>query len=135
MTIAFMALFSIIVSEFVGDSKGRLLLFPMLIIGFLSVVYWIIFNDLRPYVLVQFYPMLAIPVILIFFKSKYNLVTRYWLLLFAYFTAKILEYFDYQVHSFTGLLSGHSLKHIISAIGLFIILYTYIKREKPNGNF
>jgi len=130
MTIAFMALFSIVISEFISYKKGRLILFPALITGLVSVLYWVIFNDLRFYALVQFYPMLAIPVILIFFKSKYNLTQGYWLLLLAYLIAKFFEHFDYQVHSFSGLISGHTMKHIAVAIGVFILFYTYIKRKK-----
>lgn len=130
MTVAFMALFSIVISEFISYKKGQLILVPALIIGLLSVSYWVIFNDLRFYALVQFYPMLAIPVILIFFKSKYNLTVGYWSLLLAYSLAKTLEYFDYQVHSYLELISGHTLKHIFVAIGIIALLYTYIRREE-----
>ncbi len=130
MTIAFMALVSIVISEFISVKKGRFMLFPLLIIGLLSVLYWVVSKDLRFYVMVQFYPMLAIPVILIFFQSKYNLTIGYWLLLLAYVIAKIMEHFDTQVYSFLELISGHSLKHIIASIGLFVIFYTFLKREK-----
>ncbi len=129
MTIAFMALFSIIISECIDDKKGRLLLLPLLLIGFLSVFYWVQADDLRPYLLVQFYPMLAIPVILIFFQSRYNSVAGYWILLLAYLVAKILEYFDEQIYDSLGL-SGHSLKHIVAAFGIYILLYTYKNRIK-----
>jgi len=130
MAIAFMALFSIVISEFISEKKGRLILFPILIVGLLSVLYWVILNDLSPYLLVQFYPMLAIPIILIFFRSKYNLTSGYWLLLFAYVIAKILEHFDYQVYSILELISGHSLKHIFASTGVFILFYTYVKRKR-----
>ena len=40
MTIAFMALFSIIISEFVSVRSGRALLLPLILAGILSVVYW-----------------------------------------------------------------------------------------------
>ena len=130
MTIAFMALLSIVISEFISEKKGRLILFSLLITGLLSVLYWVISNDLRFYLLVQFYPMLAIPVILIFFKSNYNLTIGYWLLLLAYVIAKIFEHFDDQTLSFIGLISGHTLKHLFASLGLFVLLYTYVKRRK-----
>ena len=130
MTIGFMALFSIVISEFISKKNGQIILIPLLIIGLLSVVYWAAFDDLRFYILVQFYPILAIPVILIFFKSKYKLTIGYWLLLLAYVIAKIVEHFDYQIHNYTGLISGHTLKHLFASIGLFILFYTYIKRIK-----
>lgn len=129
MTIGFMALFSIVISEFIHKIVGQKLLVPLLIIGLLSVVYWAVFDDLRFYILVQYYPILAIPVILIFFKPKYTLTIGYWLLLLAYVIAKIFERFDYQTHIYTGI-SGHTLKHLFASIGLFILFYTYIKRRK-----
>ena len=129
MTIAIMSLFSIIISEFIDLKVGLKSLLPAVIIGLLSVVYWIIFNDLKIYILVQFYPVLAIFVILIFFKSKYNLTIGYWLLLFAYIIAKIFEHFDYQTQSVLKIMSGHTLKHIVISIGIFSLLYTYINRK------
>ena len=132
MTIAFMSLFSIIVSEFIDYKIGLKLLFPALIIGILSVIYWLIFNDLRVYVLVQFYPILAILVILLFFKSSYTLTYGYWLLLLAYILAKGFEHFDHQIQDISTFMSGHPLKHLAAAIGIFALLYTYIRREKVN---
>ena len=130
MTIAFMSLFSIVISEFINSGKGRSLLFPLLITGLLAVLYWIFFNNLSFYAFVQFYPMLAIPVILIFFKSDHTLTIGYWLLLLAYIISKLLEHFDYEVHDFLGVISGHSLKHIVAEIGVFILFYTFIKRKQ-----
>ncbi len=132
MTIVFMSLFSIIISEFVNHRIGKFLLFPMLILGIVSVWYWNVFEDLKPYAFIQFYPILAIPVIMICYKSRYNKIYGYWLLLVFYVIAKGLEHFDCEVFSFFKILSGHSLKHIVTALGLFILYYTYIKREQLN---
>ena len=128
MTIAFMSLFSIIISEFINMKIGLNSLFPAVLVGLLSVIYWVVFNDLKIYILVQFYPVLAILVMLIFFKSKYNLTIGYWLLLLAYIIAKIFEHFDYQTESALKILSGHTLKHIVIAIGIISLLYTYLIR-------
>ena len=130
MTLAFMALFSIIISEFINDKTGRLLLIPLLTIGVLSVLYWVIFKDLRFYALVQYYPMVAIPVILILFKSKYTMTGGYWLLLLAYLIAKFFEYFDYQTQHLSGMIIGHTLKHIAASFGVCILLHTYLKRRQ-----
>lgn len=133
MTISFMSLFSIIISEFIDLKIGLNLLFPALLIGLLSVVYWIVFNDLKIYILVQFFPILAIIVMLIFFKSKYNLTIGYWLLLLAYIVAKLFEHFDCQTQSTLKILSGHTLKHLIISIGIISLVYSYTKRKK-NAN-
>lgn len=130
MTIAFMSLFSIIISEFIGLKTGLRSLLPALLIGLISVGYWIFFNDLKIYILVQFYPVLAIPVILIFFKSKYNLTIGYWILFLAYVIAKIFEHLDYETESALKIWSGHTLKHIVISMGIFSLLYTYVKRKR-----
>jgi len=130
MTIVFMALFSIIISEFINNKLGVILLFPLLILGVISILVWLHFNDLRLYALVQFFPVVAIPIILLFFKSKYNIIIGYWIVLIAYVFAKLFEYFDYQIHEYTHVISGHSLKHIFSAIGLLALFYSYVKRKK-----
>jgi hypothetical protein len=130
MTVAFMALFSMIISEFVDFKLGQQLLFPMVLVGLLSVVYWVIFNDLRFYALVQYYPIFAIPIIVIFFKSSYTMSYGYWTLLLSYLIAKVLEKFDYAAHDFLNVISGHTLKHIVIAIGIYSLIHTFIKRRK-----
>ncbi|WP_298544477.1 ceramidase domain-containing protein [uncultured Aquimarina sp.] len=131
MTIVFMTLFSIVIKEFVSVRLGRLVLFPLILVGMSSILYWAFgkSGDLRFYALIQFYPMLAIPIILIFFKSKYNKGIEYWILLTSYIIAKILEYFDAEIYLFLEFISGHSLKHIVAAIGLYVLLNFYKKRN------
>ena len=134
MTIAFMALFSIIVSEFISIRSGKALLLPLILAGILSVVYWHFSEirgegDLRFYALVQFYPMLAIPIILVCFRSRCTHVYAYWWLLLAYIAAKLFEHFDGEVYNVLGFISGHSLKHLTAALGMYVLLAFYQKRS------
>lgn len=136
MTITFMALFSVIVGEFVSVRVGKLALWPLIIFGVFSVFYWHVTEsngegDLRLYVLVQFLPLILIPLILLFFKSAFTHTSGYWLLLGTYLLAKGFEYFDGPVYSLLSLLSGHSLKHLVAALGIFFLLQAYNNRE-PN---
>jgi hypothetical protein len=131
MTIAFMSLFPIIISEFVSIKLGKILLFPLLIVGMASVGYWLWFDDLRFYALVQFLPIVLIPIILLMYGSKFTKVSGYWWLLFAYVVAKIFEYFDGQIFNLLeGLMSGHAIKHVIAAVGLYVLLRSYQSREE-----
>ncbi len=134
MTIAFMALFSIVISEFIAVASGKALLWPLILVGIFSVVYWHFSEirgagDLRLYALVQFYPLLAIPVILVCFQSKCTHVQAYWWLLLVYIIAKMLEYFDAEIYNILGFISGHSLKHVIAALGMYVLLLFYQKRS------
>lgn len=128
MTIAFMALCSVIISEYINLRIGQLILYPAILLGFSSVFYWMYFDDLRLYVFVQFYPMLVIPVVLIFFKSNYTRTIGYTSLLIAYAIAKTFEYFDSEIHHSIELLSGHTLKHLFASIGIYALIRTYKKR-------
>lgn len=135
MTIAFMALFSIIIAEFVSTQLAKLILWPLIIFGIFSIIYWHTTEsegngDLRLYILVQFLPMIIIPLILIFFKSPFNHTSGYWMLLGAYVLAKVFEYFDEAIFNLLPLLSGHSIKHVIAAVGIFMLLKAYRNREK-----
>ena len=132
MTITFMALLSILISEFINKKIGKKLLLPLLFLGMASIILWVIKDDLRLYVLVQFFPIFTIPIILVFFKTKHNFVKGYWFLLICYLIAKALEYYDNYVHSLIYF-SGHTLKHIVSAIGLYCLFKQIISLMRLFG--
>ncbi len=135
MTIAFMSLFAIIIAEFVNEQRGAILLFPLLLAGLISVFYWQWTQannagDLRLYALVQFLPIIIIPIILICYRCTFGSVSAYWWLLFAYVLAKVLEHFDGQIYAATNhLMSGHAIKHVAAAIGMFVLVLAYRKRS------
>lgn len=135
MTMAFMSLFAIIIAEFVNEKRGVILLWPFLVIGIFSVFYWQwtetqSVGDLRPYAIVQFLPMVIIPVILLLFKGCFTHKSGYWWLLFYYFLAKLLEYYDAGIYEVTGhIMSGHALKHMSAAFGVWMLLNSYSKRS------
>jgi hypothetical protein len=134
MTIVFMSLFAILLSEFVEEKLGRRLLLPLLLLGISSVLYWYWgemhgHGDLRAYALVQYLPMLVIPVLLLTFKMDYDYIRGYWLLLLCYFIAKLFEYYDKEIYTLLGgLISGHTLKHMVAALGMYILLVSFEKR-------
>ncbi len=137
MTIVFMALCSIIIGEFISIRAGSIVLIPLVLFGLLSVLYWHWTElagqgDLRPYIIVQFLPMLIIPVILLFFSPAFTRVSGYGLLLSAYIIAKVFEYFDKELLTATSFMSGHSLKHIIAAIGVYILLNSFVHRRSAD---
>jgi len=135
MTFAFMALFAVIIAEFASLKASRLALWPLVVFGVLSVFYWHFTEaagrgDLRIYALVQFLPMLLIPLLLLLFRPRFTLISGYWVLLLAYVLAKVFEYYDEGLFQSLGFISGHSLKHIVAALGVFLLLRAYEIREK-----
>ena len=137
MTIAFMAFFAFVLSMHLGKKTGCLLLWPLIMVGIASVLYWdytesIGAGDLRFYAMIQFLPMLLIPAIVLMFPTASYNTESVWAVIAVYFTAKVSEYFDYQLYELIGM-SGHSLKHVIAALSGIAFLLA-IKSITANGN-
>ncbi|MFZ2406072.1 MAG: ceramidase domain-containing protein [Methylobacter sp.] len=133
MTIAFMALFSAIIGEYISTRLALKLFVPLLIAGIASAVYWYAtelngHGDLRAYVLVQFLPVLLIPLILWLFDSKLNNDKYIWGVIGAYGLSKLMELWDARLYTIFGLLSGHSLKHLTAAFGTLIFYWALQRR-------
>ena len=133
MTISFMSFFSIIIGEFICEKSGKNSLFPLLILGFLSIIYWQMtekrgFGDLRFYALIQFLPLILIPIILILFKTNENSSKQFWFIIATYIIAKLLESSDAVLFHLLNLISGHSLKHVSAALGPFLFLIYEIRK-------
>ena len=133
ITVTFMSFFVLIFGESISTSTASRLLVPLLFLGLASVVYWNITEnlgtgDLRFYALVQFLPMLLIPLLLLFYGSC--LSGRRWILtiILVYGVAKIAEMYDQQIYELLGF-SGHSLKHLIAAFGAFLFLKGFEVRK------
>jgi hypothetical protein len=130
MTVAFMALFSAFIADRINQRIGVQWLLPILVVaGIASVFYWdwsesVGRGDLRFYFLVQFYPIVALPVICwLFPKGRYT-SGRYLAWLIAWYAvAKGLELFDVQVFALLGgTVSGHTLKHLASAVATLVVV-------------
>ena len=117
MTIAFMSLLATTLGERISARAGRLLLFPLLAVGAGSVLYWKYSGDLRLYALVQFYPLLALPLMLILFPPRYSGTTGIVAMIALYASAKIFEWYDYRIASATPI-GGHALKHLAAAAAM-----------------
>lgn len=135
MTVAFMALFTAFLADRVHPARPLRWVLPVLLAcGVLSLVYWHWTEaqgrgDLRFYALVQFYPLVAMPLILWLFPKAHYTAGRYlfWVL-FWYALAKGLEAFDYRMFALLGnLVSGHSLKHLAAAVAAAVVARMLMK--------
>ena len=132
MTIAFMALLSSVIAERVSLKVGLRLLWPLLAVGVLSTLYWHLgemrgVGDLRPYALVQFGSLFAIPLVLWLFPPRYTGTADMVRVIAWYALAKVFEFFDQGLFDLTGI-SGHTLKHLASAVGAWWILRMVARR-------
>ncbi len=136
MSIAFMAFFSSVISETIDQKTGGRILAPLVALGLFSVAYWAWTEsagrgDLRPYALVQFLPVILVPLILVLYKPPRIYGASLWLLLFLYVGAKLFELFDRQFFVLTGTVSGHTMKHVAAGVGVTIV--AGMLRLRKNG--
>jgi len=123
MSIVFMGMVAAAMEEGIGPGVGATFLWPLVGAGFISVWWWHHTGsggagDLRLYILVQYYPLLLVPAVLLMFSNPR--VRRGWRpLLFCfglYALAKIAETLDCSIYTFLRTVSGHTLKHLIAAL-------------------
>ena len=138
MTIGFAGLFSIVTGEFVSVRIGRRLLIPLLVIGIASVAFWAItesrgVGDLRPYALVQFLPILLIPVILVVYRRASGSARYFWVMIAFYVVAKLCEHFDAEIFSLGEIVSGHTLKHLFASLAPATLLYALTQHHLSPG--
>jgi hypothetical protein len=133
MAVAFMSLFAGAIGDRIGGRAGAICLFPMIIFGIFSVLYWSFTEssgsgDLRPYVIVQFCTIAAIPLLLILFPARYS--HSGWLIAagLAYLIAKVFEDLDQIVFGLVKI-SGHTLKHLVASIAAFCIIQMIERRK------
>ena len=85
---------------------------------------------LRPYILVQFYPLLAILLLLWMFEPRYTRGYDFLIALAFYVAAKMFEVADKPVYAATGnVISGHTLKHLSAGVGGYWLARMLANRE------
>ncbi|MFO7542741.1 MAG: alkaline phytoceramidase [Thiobacillus sp.] len=140
MMLAFMALLAAMIAERVGPGVGLRLLPLLLLVGIGSALYWGWseaqgMGDLRPYLLMQAYPMLLMPLLLWLYPPRYS---RGGILLAAiglYPLALLLDFSDRAVFGYTsGFVSGHTLKHVVAALTVLgVVLYLHRRGRLNSG--
>jgi hypothetical protein len=128
MAIVFMALLATTIGERISPLAGRLLLFPLLATGVVSVLYWRVSNDLRLYALVQFSAVTALPLMLILFPPRYSGTTGIVTMVAFYGLALALDRYDHQVAAITPT-GGHPWKHLAAAAAMFSYVSTLARRH------
>ncbi|HEU5468763.1 MAG TPA: ceramidase domain-containing protein [Steroidobacteraceae bacterium] len=121
MTAAFMALFAALIADRISWFAGRALLWPLVVAGLASIAWWVRTEaagagDLRPYALVQFLPMLLMPMILLMWPKGGLASSWLWAGFGAYAAAKVAEHFDAAIFAATGVTGGHAIKHLLAAL-------------------
>ncbi len=135
MTVMFMGLFAAIMGELISPRAAMGLLLPLLVVGVASVLWWawtesIGAGDLRFYGLVQFLPLVLIPLMLVTYPAPRQFVAFLVALVALYSLAKLCELFDHQIYqALGGVLAGHALKHLLGAAATACVLIMLHRRR------
>ncbi len=125
----FPVVFAVAIGDRVSVAAGRVLLAPLVLGAIASVLWWQHTDDLRAYVLAQFLPMVLTPLMLVLLPGRRPvapLVTG----IALYAAAKLAELGDHALFALGGLVSGHTLKHVMSAVAAgFIVLWLAPPRD------
>ncbi len=127
MTVAFMSFLAATVAERISVRTGLQMLVPLLAIGAGSVLYWHLSElrgtgDLRPYIIVQFYPLVAIPLLILLWPARYTRSADLVPVLGLYAVAKLVELLDVSIFGLGRIVSGHTLKHLAAAAATYWLL-------------
>jgi len=137
MAVIFMSVFALTIAERIDMRAGRALFLPLLALGVSSVLYWrhteaIGKGDVRFYFLIQFFPMLAVPILLLLFPARYTRTADLAVCLAWYALAKVFELGDAGVFATTRIVSGHTLKHLAGALAT-VWLLRMVKFRRPSA--
>lgn len=114
LTFAFMSLFTLAIQDRLGERAGRAVFWPLFVAGPATIVWWRLTDDLRWYAMAQFFPMLAIPLLLLAFPGTRFRTGHWWAVAALYAMAKTTELADHDIHLALGF-SGHAVKHLLAA--------------------
>jgi hypothetical protein len=133
MTIAFMALVAAQVGDRIDARAGRVLLVPMLVVGWASVVYWRATEragagNVVPYGVLQAYTVVILLLIALWLPSRYTRGGDVFAVFACYVAAKIAETLDAPLYELGHVVSGHTLKHVAAAAGAFVVCRMLARR-------
>jgi hypothetical protein len=117
MTVIFMSFLTCVITRGKDTRSTVSILALLLVLGVGSVIWWRITNDLRPYAVIKFGPILLLLPFLWLSSERAYL----WAVLGLFALAQVAELCDRGIYSLVPL-SGHTIKHLVAGLATFIIL-------------
>jgi hypothetical protein len=127
MTVSFASIVSAAIVERISVRIGLLLTLPLIALGIASVRHWYLgelqgHGDIRFYLFVQFFPIVAVATIVTLFPPSYTRTADLFCVFIFYLMAKCFELLDARIYSLGGIISGHTLKHLTAGLACYWIL-------------
>ena len=125
MVVAFSGLLGLAVAGRAGRVAGATTAGTVLLMAPLGIWYWLVSENVLPWLVVQFGGMLII-LMLAFVKPLADgggLAVRWGVVVAVYAIAKWLEMADHEVYNLTHeVVSGHSLKHVVASLAAWPVI-------------
>lgn len=127
MSLAFASITALVAAERLGRGALRWLLPALVLAGVGSVVLWHLgelqgAGDLRAYATMQFFPALLLPLLLWLRPAVFSSGPLLMSALCLYGLAKICELGDAAVFATSGMLSGHTVKHLVAGLACWLLV-------------
>lgn len=123
MTVAFAGLLGLVAAGRVSERAGAALGLAALAMGMACVKWWAVTGNVMPWAIFQYGNMLLLWCLALTRPCIRALRVNWTLVLLAYGLAKLLEVNDHLVYLLTdNLVSGHSLKHLVSSMAAWPVL-------------
>ncbi len=111
----------------------------LVVLGVASVLYWYWTEqrgagNLNYYIVVQFYSLLLIVFLSAFFPSNYTRGGDMYQVIGLYAIAKVAETFDREVYDLGQVISGHTIKHLLAAAAIYLIV-RMLQKRKINSSY
>lgn len=141
LTVVFMTFYCLVLADRIDWRLAGWLIAPLVLLGVFSVSYWHWTEmqgegDVRIYAYVQFFPLLTLPFIFLFFpEGRYRTADLLGVIAWYAF-AKLLEWLDGEIYGATSIVSGHTLKHLAASLGAFwvwVMLRHRLRLSPPVG--
>ncbi len=135
MSVVFMAWLAIHLGERLGPRLGLMTLPWLQALGAAAVLYWYASElagrgDLRAWGYVQFWPVLLILLLVWRTPPRYSRSADVPVVFAFYAAALLAEWLDRAILEWTGLVSGHTLKHGLAALGAYWA-YRWLRLRRP----
>jgi hypothetical protein len=135
MTLGFGGLVAAAAAERVHLDLGHRSLWPLVIGGIASVLYWHATEtagagNLIPYAIYQGWAILVVFVLLLAFPAqRYTQAHFLWWAVGLYALAKVTETFDLAIYRMGEIASGHTIKHLLAAGAVYAVVLQLRRRE------
>jgi hypothetical protein len=100
--------------------------FTMLLLALISVLWWRHNGDLRLYLALQLLAILLIPLWQTIYPTASQTRIIFAIAVGLYVVAKIAESLDAVILTYTGFISGHTIKHLLASAAAALIIWNWL---------